>query len=243
MNVEDSIVLKDVVLDFPFHNSGSETLRNQLSNFFKRKNKNWFRALNGANLCIKKGEIVGLIGDNGAGKSTLMRVIAGIYKVERGLVNTHGRITLLASLGLGFSKDLSGRNNIYISAGLLGLSDEEIRDVEQEIIDFSGIGDFIDAPIRTYSSGMRARLGFSIASFSKPDILLLDEVFSVGDHSFRQKSREKITQMVKGDTTVVVISHSLHTLDELCDRIVYMDQGKIIIDDDDELAKKLYKME
>jgi ABC-type polysaccharide/polyol phosphate transport system ATPase subunit len=238
-----AIVLKDVVLDFPFHNSGRETLRKQLSTFMKRKNKSWFRAINRASLRVKKGEIVGLIGDNGAGKSTLLRIIAGIYKPDIGSVITQGRIALLASLGLGFSAQLSGRQNIYISGGLLGLSEKEMFEMEQDIIDFSGLGDFIDAPIRTYSSGMRARLGFSIASHSNPDILLLDEVFSVGDHSFRQKSREKISQMVKGDTTVVIISHSIQTLNELCDRLVYIDKGRIIVDDDDNLSVSLYQME
>jgi len=240
---QHAIVLKDVVLDFPFHNAGETTLRKQFMNMFRRDNRNWFRALNGISENINRGEVIGLIGPNGAGKSTLLRVIAGIYVPDRGTIHTEGRTTLLAALGLGFSKDLPGRENIYLSGGLLGLSEQELSEKEDEIIDFSGLGEFIDAPIRTYSAGMRARLGFSVACYSNPDILLLDEVFSVGDHEFRNRSRLKIQEMVDGDTTVVITSHNIKTLSDMCDRLLYIESGMIIVRNDDELAIKLYRWE
>jgi ABC-type polysaccharide/polyol phosphate transport system ATPase subunit len=240
---ESTIILRDVVLDFPFHNAGRTTLRKQFMSMFKRENRNWFRAINGINMEVKRGEVVGFIGSNGAGKSTLMRIIAGIYKPDRGVVVTEGRVTLLASLGLGFSSDLPGRDNIYLAGGLLGLSDEELSKLEPDIIEFSGLGQFIDAPIRTYSAGMRARLGFAVACHSNPDILLLDEVFSVGDYEFRKKSRQMIQEMVEGDTTVVITSHNIGTLKQMCDRLLYIESGKILVDDDNDLAMELYEKE
>jgi ABC-type polysaccharide/polyol phosphate transport system ATPase subunit len=185
--------------------------------------------------------VVGIIGDNGAGKSTLLRVIGGIYKPDRGSISVDGNVILLASLGLGFSNDLPGRDNIYLTGGLIGMSEEEISLREDEIIKFSGLKAFIDAPIRTYSSGMRARLGFSIACHSQPDILLLDEVFSVGDYEFRRKSKQKILEMVEGDTTVVVVSHNIQTLEEICDRIIYVERGKILMSTSKKYAIELYQ--
>ena len=235
------IILDDVVLDFPFHNAGKTTIQKQFLSLFKRQNKKWFRALSGIDLKVKKGSVVGIIGDNGAGKSTLLRVIGGIYKPDRGIISIKGNVILLASLGLGFSNDLPGRDNIYLTGGLIGMAESEIAQKENEIIEFSGLKDFIDAPIRTYSSGMRARLGFSIACHSQPDILLLDEVFSVGDYEFRRKSKQKILEMVEGDTTVVVVSHNIGTLEEICDRIVYIENGKILMSTSKKYAIELYQ--
>lgn len=244
MSGEDlAIILKDVVLDFPFHNAGRTTLRHKFMTMFKRENRSWFRAINRISMKIKRGEVIGLIGSNGAGKSTLLRIIAGIYKPDRGYVLTNGRVTLLASLGLGFSNELPGRENIYLAGGLMGLSEKELIELEPRIIEFSGLGDFIDAPIRTYSSGMRARLGFSIACHSNPDILLLDEVFSVGDYDFRRRSKIKIKEMVDGDTTVIITSHNIATVKEMADRLLYVESGRILLNNNDELAIELYQKE
>lgn len=240
---EYSIFVKDAVLDFPFHNSGVTTIKKKLTSLFRSEKKNWFRALNGLNLKLKPGEVVGMLGPNGAGKSTLLRLVSGIYKPDKGIVQTSGRITLLAGYGLGFSPGLSGRENIHFSGGLLGMSTKELEELEEEIIEFSGLGHFINSPLWTYSSGMKARLGFSIACFSKPDILLLDEVLSVGDSSFKRKSKAKVKEMVQSEMTVLVISHDLNTLKDMCDRLVYIENGKIIVDDDDDLVVKLYNME
>lgn len=237
------VYLKDAVLDFPFHNTGASSIKKQLISFFRNEKKNWFRALNGIDLEMQQGEVVGILGPNGAGKSTLLRLVGGIYKPDRGIVDTKGRITLLAGYGLGFSPGLSGRENIHFSGGLLGMTTKELEEMEEEIIEFSELGAFIDSPLWTYSSGMRARLGFSIACFSNPDILLLDEVMSVGDSSFKKKSKAKIKEMVKSEMTVLIISHDLNTLSDLCDRLIYMENGRVIVDDDDDLVVKLYNME
>jgi len=244
MKSEDfAIKVSDAVLDFPFHNTGVSTIKKQLISLFRKEKKNWFRAINRIDLEVRPGEVVGVLGANGSGKSTLLRMIGGIYKADKGSVHTNGRITLLAGYGLGFAPGLSGRENIHFSGAMLGMSSEELNQNEQEIIEFSELGSFIDSPLWTYSSGMRARLGFSIACFSNPDILLLDEVLSVGDSSFKRKSKAKIKDMVSSDMTVMIISHDLSTLQDLCDRLIYIENGRIIVDDDDELVVKLYQME
>ena len=210
---------------------------------FRKEKKNWFRAINRIDLEVKPGEVVGVLGANGSGKSTLLRMIGGIYKADKGYIHTKGRITLLAGYGLGFAPGLSGRENIHFSGSMLGMTSEELHQNEQEIIEFSELGAFIDSPLWTYSSGMRARLGFSIACFSNSEILLLDEVLSVGDSSFKRKSKAKIKEMVNSEMTVMIISHDLSTLQDLCDRLIYIENGRVIVDDDDELAIKLYQME
>jgi len=243
INQELTVYANNAILDFPFHNSGASTIKKQLISMFRSEKKNWFRALNGIDLKLKQGEVVGVLGPNGAGKSTLLRLVGGIYKPDRGIVQTKGRITLLAGYGLGFAPGLSGRENIHFSGGLLGMTIKELEAIEEEIIEFSELGNFIDSPLWTYSSGMRARLGFSIACFSNPDILLLDEVLSVGDSSFKKKSKAKIKEMVRSEMTVMIISHDLNTLQDLCDRLIYIENGRIIVDDDDDLVVKLYQME
>ena len=170
--------------------------------------------------------VVGIMGPNGSGKSTLLRVIAGIYAPDEGTVRTRGRITLLSGVGTGFNKDLTGRENLMLSGSIFGFNRQEMLEMSSSIIEFSGIDDFIDQPLRTYSSGMRARLGFSIVSHMNPDILLLDEVMSVGDFEFRKKSRARIEEMVKGDATVVIVSHSRVLVRELCDRAFCIENGQ-----------------
>ena len=200
-----------------------------------------FRALEKISLDVKKGEVVGLMGANGSGKSTLLRVIAGIYAPDEGSVRVRGRVTLLAGIGTGFQLDLTGRENIMLTGSIYGYSKMEISKMEEEIIEFSGIREFIDQPIRTYSAGMRARLGFAIVSNLEPDILLLDEVMSVGDTDFRQKSRNKIEQLIKGDATVVIVSHSKSIIKSMCDRVFAIEDGKIITDGSIETALEYYE--
>ena len=180
------------------------------------------------------------MGANGSGKSTLLRVIAGIYAPDEGSVRVRGRVTLLAGIGTGFQLDLTGRENIMLTGSIYGYSKMEISKMEEEIIEFSGIREFIDQPIRTYSAGMRARLGFAIVSNLEPDILLLDEVMSVGDTDFRQKSRNKIEQLIKGDATVVIVSHSKSIIKSMCDRVFAIEDGKIITDGSIETALEYY---
>tara|TARA_B100000886_G_scaffold10897_1_gene7059 strand:- start:4380 stop:5117 length:738 start_codon:yes stop_codon:yes gene_type:complete len=236
-----AISIADVSLDYPLNNRGIGLLKEILTGRVKKESKRLFRALEKISLDVKKGEVVGLMGANGSGKSTLLRVIAGIYAPDEGSVKVRGRVTLLAGIGTGFQYDLTGRENILLTGSIYGYSKKEISNMEEEIIEFSGIREFIDQPIRTYSAGMRARLGFAIVSNLEPDILLLDEVMSVGDTDFRQKSRNKIEQLIKGDATVVIVSHSKSIIKSMCDRVFAIEGGKIITDGSIETALEYYE--
>lgn len=229
MKNEASISLENVSLDFPTIKSGATMFKELITGRVKSNRSKYFRALDCVSLSISKGEVFGVIGPNGAGKSTILRVMAGIYAPDRGVVNIKGRVVLLAGLGAGFQRNLTGRENIRLSASIYGLSKSEINELEASIIGFSGIETFIERPLRTYSSGMRSRLAFSIASHLEPEILLIDEVLAVGDSAFREKSKRRIINMVKGDTTVVLVSHSEATLRDLCDRAACFSDGKIDI--------------
>jgi ABC-type polysaccharide/polyol phosphate transport system ATPase subunit len=225
MNDDSAIELNNVVLDFP-HNYSKFTFFKEIISRRSPINKK-FRALDNIDLKINRGEVFGIIGPNGAGKSTILRVIAGIYAPDEGRVITKGRIVLLAGLGAGFQANLTGRENIFLSSSIYGMRKSDVNRLEDSIIGFSGIEDFIDRPLRTYSSGMKARLAFSIASHLEPEILLIDEVLAVGDSAFREKSKKRIINMVKGETTVVLVSHSEPTLRDLCDRVACFSDGKI----------------
>jgi ABC-type polysaccharide/polyol phosphate transport system ATPase subunit len=242
---DSPISLSNVALDYPRVRKGIGFLREMITGRFSKQptKDKWFRALNGIDLNVKKGEVVGIIGPNGSGKSTLLRVIAGIYAPDEGSVEVQGRITLLAGVGTGFNQNLTGRENISLTASIFGFNKKDILGMEEDIIDFSGIREFIDDPIRTYSAGMRARLGFAIISNLDPDILLLDEVMSVGDHEFRKKSRARIEELVKGKATVVIVSHSKSILKSLCDKVYFIQEGKITSNGNLEEAFELYESE
>ena len=240
-----AISVQNVALDYPRKKKGTGLIREIVTRRFKKisRKERWFRALNEINLEIKKGEVVGIMGPNGSGKSTLLRVIAGIYAPDEGSVEVEGRITLLAGIGTGFNQDLTGRENIKLTGSIFGFDVKSINSMEEEIIDFAGIRDFIDDPIRTYSAGMRARLGFAIISNLEPDVLLLDEVMSVGDHEFRKKSRARIEELVKGDATVVIVSHSKSILKSMCDKVYGIEKGKIVTDGNLDSAFEFYESE
>ena len=245
MKADEVITLENIVLDYPRKKKGIGMFREYLTGRVKRRARKdrWLRALNGIDLSINTGEVVGLIGPNGSGKSTLLRVIAGIYAPDEGKIRTKGRPTLLAGVGTGFQQDLTGRENIKLTASIYGLSKKETAAIEESVIDFSGIRDFIDDPIRTYSSGMKARLGFAIISSLNPKILLLDEVMSVGDHEFRKKSRARIEELVQGEATVVIVSHSKSILKSMCSKVYGIEKGKIVTDGDLESAFEFYESE
>ncbi len=228
-----AIIIENAVLDFPISKSSGTLLKEIFLRRGNVKSKNFYRAVDNVNLSIKKGEVVGLIGPNGAGKSTLLRMMAGIYAPDQGKIVINGKVSLLASLGAGFQKNLTGRENIYLAGSIYGIKHDKLESLVPSIVVFSGIGDFIDQPIRTYSSGMRARLAFSIASALSPDILLIDEVMAVGDSSFREKSKNKILEMVKSDATVVIVSHNAQILREICDRVICLSKGKVNLDTDE----------
>ena len=232
---EPSIRLENITLHFP----KQRNIFGIFADAFKRKERR-FTALSDINLEIKQGEVIGIIGRNGSGKSTLLRVISGIYPPDEGAVYAAGDISLLAGLGTGFSAHQTGRENALLYGSILGHSEEEMLAKLDEIIDFSELGSFIDEPLRTYSAGMKARLGLAVASAIKPNILLIDEVLGVGDPNFKEKSKKKILDLVKGASTVVIVSHSFGLLTDICDRVVLLDHGKVIALGEPQISIKAY---
>ncbi|MGM9972618.1 MAG: ABC transporter ATP-binding protein [Clostridiaceae bacterium] len=187
-----------------------------------------FEAVKGISFDVPKGEIMGIVGKNGSGKSTLLRAIAGIFSPDEGSINIFDNTISLLSIGVGFQKKLTGRENIFLSGMLLGFSEEQIKEKLQEIIKFSELGNFIDKPVKTYSSGMYSKLAFSITAILETDIMLIDEVLSVGDAKFKKKSYNKMQQLIQDkDRTVIIVSHSSETLRNLCDSILWLHEGVI----------------
>ena len=185
-------------------------------------------ALNGVNLNLNPGDFVTIIGGNGAGKSTTLNALAGIFSPDSGSIDLNGHSISLLSIGVGFIREMTGRENITLSGMLLGFTEEQVKAKEQEIIDFAEIGEFIDMPVRTYSSGMYSKLAFSITAILETDIMLIDEVLSVGDQKFKKKSYEKMKSLISNkDRTVVIVSHSIETLKQLCDTVMWMHEGQI----------------
>lgn len=187
-----------------------------------------FQALDDVSFSVDRGEAIGLLGANGSGKSTLLQIIAGIIPPTGGLVQTFGRIAPLIELGVGFHPELTGEENIYLNASLYGFHNREIRGRFAEIVEFSELRDFIDIPVKNYSSGMYMRLGFSIAVHLQPDILLADEILSVGDASFQAKCQQKIVAMQKNGMTLILVSHSMAQVEQFCSRYVRLDHGRVV---------------
>jgi len=202
--------------------------KSAITSIFKKKKTDTFEAVNGVSFEVEEGKILGIIGRNGSGKSTLLRTIAGIFSADKGSIDLHGRSVSLLSIGVGFQNNLTGRDNILLSGLLLGFKREEILENMDKIIEFSELGDFIDRPVRTYSSGMFSKLAFSITAILETDIILIDEVLSVGDAHFRKKSYAKMKELIMDEKhTVVIVSHSLDTLKTLCDKCLWLHDGQI----------------
>jgi ABC-type polysaccharide/polyol phosphate transport system ATPase subunit len=187
-------------------------------------------ALRGVNLQVRPGETVGIVGRNGAGKTSTLRVLAGIVPLQSGEVLCGGRIVSLLELGAGFGRDFSGRENIHLQGALYGFTKEQIEERVEQIIAFSELGDFIDVPVKTYSSGMFLRLGFSIAAHLEADILLIDEILAVGDEAFQRKCLRRISERIAGGTTVMLVSHDAAAIERVCERVVVLDAGKVVFD-------------
>lgn len=185
-----------------------------------------FKALVDINFTVKRGEVIGIIGRNGSGKSTLLKAIAGIYSPTGGTVTLHGSVVPMLELGSGFDSELTGRENIFLNGAILGYSEEYLRGKLEDIIAFSELGDFIDMPIKTYSSGMMMRLAFSIATVVNPEILIVDEILAVGDEFFQAKSFARMQELMSGGTTVLFVSHSIDQIRQICDRVIWLDHGK-----------------
>lgn len=189
--------------------------------------KNVFWALSDVNFEIRGGEVVGLIGSNGAGKSTLLKIVAGVLKPTKGKMEAHGNICPMIELGAGFDMELTARENIYLNGAVMGYSKAFLESKFDEIVEFSELQDFLEVPVRNFSSGMIARLAFSIATVVDPEILIVDEILAVGDLAFQTKSEEKMLSMITGGTTVLYVSHSIASVVKLCDRVIWLDHGQI----------------
>lgn len=201
-----------------------------------------FEALKGISLDIYEGEIVGIIGKNGSGKSTMLRAIAGIFAPDEGYIDLNGHSVSLLSIGVGFQKKLTGRENIYLAGMLLGFSEKQIQEKIKEIIEFSELGDFIDRPVKTYSSGMYSKLAFSITAILETDIMLIDEVLSVGDAKFKKKSYKKMEELIKDEKrTVVIVSHSSDTIKKLCTHVLWLHEGHIKMEGKPEEVLPIYE--
>jgi teichoic acid transport system ATP-binding protein len=222
-NSVEVISCRDLGIKYSINNT-------QKKSMFGHKRQHW--ALSNISFTIFEGEIVGVIGANGAGKSTLCRVLSGILKPDEGSISVHGETAALLSLGTGFNQELSGKDNIYLNGMLLGISQKEIKDLYYEIVEFSELSDVIERPIKQYSSGMKARLGFSIAAMIKPDIFIIDEALNTGDISFFEKASKKIQEIIDSARAVVVVTHSMNFVERVCTRAIWLDQGKLVKDGD-----------
>lgn len=201
-----------------------------------------FKAVKGVTFEVPKGQILGICGKNGSGKSTLLRAISGIFSADKGSINLHGNSISLLSIGVGFQKQLTGYENIFLSGMLLGYSKEQIEEKVKDIIEFSELGDFIYKPVRSYSSGMYSKLAFSITAILETDIMLIDEVLSVGDIHFKEKSYNKMKELISDDKrTVVIVSHNSKTIIELCDKVIWLHDGLIKDQGDPETIMNEYE--
>ena len=208
--------------------------------FIKPKNPKTNKALNKVSFEIKRGESVGVIGDNGAGKSTLLKMISGVAFPDEGDIYVDGKVAALLELTAGFSPEMTGRENIYLKGYILGLEDSYIKEIEENIIEFAELGDYIDQPVRTYSSGMKLRLGFAINVNIEPDVLVVDEALAVGDASFKKKCKDKIRDIINAGTTVLYVSHSAPSVKEICPRAIYLRKGTVIFDGPTDEALQVY---
>lgn len=225
------IILKNVSMKFNLGVEKDNSLKMIFINLFtpkKKKKKDYFWALKDIDFRINKGDVVGIIGANGAGKSTLLKVVSGVYKPTTGTVEVNGKISPMIELGAGFDGELTARENIYLNGAILGYSKEFLEQKFDEIVEFSELKDFLDAPVKNFSSGMVAKLAFSISTIVDPEVLIVDEILSVGDIKFQEKSKNKMMSMIEGGTTVLYVSHSIDSIKELCSKVIWLDHGKII---------------
>ena len=244
MSKQPAIIVDNVSMKFNLSKEKVDSLKDYIIKSIKKEIKyNEFWALQNVSFTVEKGDRVGILGLNGAGKSTLLKVIAGVFRPTEGSVTKHGKMVPLLELGAGFDQQYTGKENIYLYGAMLGYSKEFIDEKYDEIVKFSELKDFIDVPIKNYSSGMKSRLGFSIATVVSPKILILDEVLSVGDAKFRKKSEKKVLSMFDSGVTVLFVSHSLAQVQRICNKAMILEKGKLIAYGDiDTISKQYEKM-
>lgn len=225
MEEKHAIEVTDLVISY--QNLKKTSIKKNLLHFNRQK-ADRFVAVKGISFYVREGEILGIIGKNGCGKSTTLNALAGIFSPDSGTIDLHGHSISLLSIGVGFQREMTGRENITLSGMLLGFSEEQVKEKEAEIVEFAELGDFIDMPVRTYSSGMYSKLAFSITAILEADIMLIDEVLSVGDAKFKKKSYNKMKELISNeDRTVVIVSHSSQQLQELCTSILWLHEGEL----------------
>ena len=241
----NAVELRNIEMHFNMSKEKLESLKEYFLKLVKRQLYfEDFVALDNISFDIKKGDVFGIVGPNGCGKSTTLKVISGILKPTKGTVETCGTIAPLIELGAGFDMELTARENIYLNGSVLGYSKKFMDEKFDEIVEFSEMHDFLDVPMKNYSSGMVARIGFAIATVTTPDILIVDEILAVGDFLFQQKCEERINQMMKDDTTVIIVSHSIKQIERLCKHCVWLEKGKIkMIGDAKEVCAAYQKTE
>lgn len=226
--MEPIIQVDDVSVRFRMANDRINSIKEYFVQMLKGKLKySEFEALSHVSFTVNRGEVVGLIGHNGAGKSTILKVISGILKPTEGGVSVKGNVVPMLELGSGFDFDMTGRENIFLNGAILGYSEDFLKSKYDEIVEFSEIGQFIDIPLRNYSSGMVARLAFSVATVVEPEILIVDEILSVGDAPFQEKSLKRMMELMTGGATVLLVSHNMEHIRELCTKTVWLDHGKV----------------
>ncbi len=228
MDIGNAIELKNIEMHFNMSKEKLESLKEYFLRLAAKKLMfEDFVAINNVSFNIKKGDVFGLVGLNGSGKSTMLKIISGILTPTKGTVETAGTIAPLIELGAGFDLDLTARENIYLNGSVLGYSKKFMDEKFQEIVEFSEMQDFLDTPMKNYSSGMVARIGFAIATMTKPDILIVDEILAVGDFRFQEKCEKRINEMINDDTTVIIVSHSIDQIERLCKHCAWLEKGNL----------------
>ena len=245
MKNQTIIIFENVTLTYELHHDKTNNLKEYVVNLFRKRNyiekkKSTLNAVDNLSLAIAEGERVGIIGLNGSGKSTTLKIISGILKPTKGKVFVNGAVQPLIEIGAGFDPEFTGRENIFLNGYMLGFSKAEIRKMEDEIIEFSGLREFIDVPIKYYSSGMSVRLAFTIATSIRPDILIIDEMLAAGDAEFAEKARRRISDLVTTARALVIVSHDMSIIKGICNRVIYMKAGRVVFDGDPSEAIESY---
>ena len=239
---QDIIQVNNITVRYKIANDRVSSLKEFVIKKIKKSiTEKDFLALDNVSFTVKKGDVVGVVGRNGAGKSTLLKVVSGIQKPASGNIVLNGRVVPMLELGAGFDMELSGKENVYLNGAVLGYSKEFLDEKYNDILEFSELGDFINMPVRNYSSGMVARLAFSIASMVNPEILIVDEVLSVGDENFQRKSKNRMIELMSGGSTVLFVSHNIKQIEEICNKAVWLEHGKVVMTGPSDVGCAEYK--